>query len=52
MSAFEKAKLAQMTAATEIDWAVAYEELLPIGIWAGTGLSFFTADLNERRRET
>jgi len=29
MSTFEKAKVAQMTAATEIDWAAVYEELLP-----------------------
>ena len=29
MSAFEKAKLAQINAATDIDWASAYEELLP-----------------------
>jgi RNA polymerase sigma-70 factor (ECF subfamily) len=29
MSAFGKAKLAQINAATDIDWASAYEELLP-----------------------
>jgi RNA polymerase sigma-70 factor, ECF subfamily len=29
MSAFGKAKLANVTTATEIDWAVVYEELLP-----------------------
>jgi RNA polymerase sigma-70 factor (ECF subfamily) len=29
MSAFEKAKLTQINAATDIDWASAYEELLP-----------------------
>lgn len=29
MSAFEKAKFAQIVAATDIDWASAYEELLP-----------------------
>lgn len=29
MSAFEKAKLAQINSATNIDWASAYEELLP-----------------------
>src|SRR5512145_3507375 len=29
MSAFEKAKLTQISAATDIDWASAYEELLP-----------------------
>jgi len=29
MSTFEKAKIAQMTASTDIDWASAYEELLP-----------------------
>lgn len=29
MSTFQKAKLAQITAATDIDWASAYEELLP-----------------------
>lgn len=29
MSAFEKAKLAQLNAAADVDWASAYEELLP-----------------------
>lgn len=29
MSAFEKAKLAQVSAAADIDWASAYEELMP-----------------------
>jgi DNA-directed RNA polymerase specialized sigma24 family protein len=29
MSTFEKAKSTLMTGSTEIDWAVAYEELLP-----------------------
>jgi RNA polymerase sigma-70 factor (ECF subfamily) len=29
MSAFEKAKLAQLNTATDVDWASAYEELLP-----------------------
>jgi RNA polymerase sigma-70 factor (ECF subfamily) len=29
MSAFEKAKITQVTGAAEIDWASAYEELLP-----------------------